>query len=193
MGSGRGQDGSGVSPRPGRCMEVDCGSPQARSWSLLKNEPLASEQPLCQGCRWGSSGPGQGPDPCGHVSMGNMRCSWRPLGRGFLRLESCRAAQEHRLRTDLLHHEIPSPATVGATSCNTLQKNYRFLAAFHVSSSPPPHLPEVSEESRVLQIHGRDQELTVNKQRWAAGEEGLTPQSLMCLWDREVSSFPLLF
>lgn len=105
-----------------------------------EEKPLAPEH--SQGREQGSAGAGQSPDPCGHISVGNVRCSWRPSGRGLLSLESCRAAQEHGLRTDLLHHEIPSPATVGATSCNPLQKSYRFLAAFHISSSPP-HLLEV--------------------------------------------------
>lgn len=36
-------------------------------------------------------------------------------------------------------------------------EEHQFLAAFHISS-PSQHLLEVSKESRVLQIHGNDQE-----------------------------------
>lgn len=109
------------------------------------------------------------------------------LARSGAWLQDC---TEHWLRTDLLHRETPSPAAVGAAFCNPLPENsYGFPTAFHISFSTPPRRfwgPKCSRGTGGTRV-------AVTKQRWAAGEEGLTLQSLPCLWARgDISSLPAL-
>lgn len=171
-------------PLLGKCVAVDAGSPQARSRSLQRSEPPAP------GVQAGLSRTRAGAGSMRARLCGEREVFLEAMGRGLLSLESCRGAQDHGLRTDLLHHEIPSPATAGTTSRNLLQKDYRFLAAFRISSSASPG---VFRRVQSAPDPWQGPRMAMKKQRWAAGEEGLTPRSLTYFWGREVSSSPLLF
>lgn len=73
-------------------------------------------------------------------------CPRRPSGRVRPNLGSCMRAQEHGLRTDVLHPYISSPFTAGARRVTPSEK-------LQVSSQLPHR--EVSEGSKELQIRCR--------------------------------------
>lgn len=109
---------------------------------------VAPEQLLCQGCGQGSAGAGQEPK-----SMRAHLCEvlLEAIGQSLANLESCRAAEEHGLRTVLLYHESPSPAT----ACGHVILCRRTTGFLQLLTSPL-HLLEVSEGSRVPQSNSRD-------------------------------------